>query len=496
MRSFIRRTLYFALVLAIVISGSLAPGRSVALSEIQLDEFARNSILFYDPGTCIPSPKIPSESPYRPGEGGWYWDGSCSSLSSRYIEMLNRDFDAIKAAADGAGVPWEVIPAQAIVESKWGDSEVYRQCNNPLGITGGNCAGGYARYGSIQEAYYEYTQTAVVQEAVSTGLFSSAPYSFVEYMQYGGIYVYAGCERPDIYPQCIGFPDGFPTPGYVQSVSSFICAIQKWAEENGKPISAETYANFVDPKIDTKLGGSIDGLDFVGPTASKTEYCPPDSSNHDWGEGGMRIANAALELAWPYQADDTCIKNLDATVLNPQKKAELSPGRSNIGQRINWSSDPKQCRYAVKPEYAEAKTRTGYTGTDTDCGGFVVTALFESGLGEGTIVQKHMYYYRDLEASPLWENVTDIWDNNIANLMPGDVFHTVDPVGHTFIYVGDIPAKKYGEDFASASQNGWTGRMTGIGSGVNTSSYLVYRYIGDGGGVEVIKEGSEEEANV
>lgn len=462
-----------------------APVNSVyaAISETQLYENAQNGVYFYKADDCVPSSNIADGSAYNPNEGGWYWNGQCAGLSASIIQNLERDIDAIKAAARQAGVPWELIPAQAINESGW-KSELYNDCNNPLGIKGSTCGNGYARYDSVQDAYYAYTQTAVVKDVIATGLYADKPYSFLEYMQYGGKYSYAVCEPG--YSFCVGVPDGTPTPHYVNSVSKNVCGIQKWAESNGIEISSETYANFVDPKIDSRIGGVNDGL-----TATRSDYCR--GSSGDWGEGGMRIANAAVALAWPNQDDDTCVKKWDATVLHSgAKDSWISRNGNNEGAIINWSSDPSQCYYSVKPEYAEVKSKYSIGGTDTDCGAFVRTVLYAAGFGDVISPNKSsMYFDENLRDSPLWEDVTDIYNGDTANLLPGDVFHTVDRVGHTYIYVGKIPANVYGNIVAQASQNGQTGNMN-VNS-VAKSDYYVYRYIGDGSDISVDDETEIEE---
>lgn len=174
-------------------------------------------------------------------------------------------------------------------------------------------------------------------------------------------------------------------------------------------------------------------------TPTSSRICPENEDNsfedRDWGEGGERIANASIELTWPYQADDTCLDE-----------------SGNLVQ--NWTSNYNQCAMGIKPEYSNARSQVGTTaGTWTDCGVYVATAVRYSGV-DPNYGSNILEIYNVMVSSDLWEDVTDLVAGNSANLMPGDVFHT-GGTGHTFIYVGGIP-KNYGNDVAAASQGGHT----------------------------------------
>ncbi|MBR3180018.1 glucosaminidase domain-containing protein, partial [Candidatus Saccharibacteria bacterium] len=232
-------------IIAVVIF-SLVPTSSIqALSEARIRWYDSNQIMFYNPEEgCVPSGGTVTENPTAPGATGGnttfvsegnehgHWEGGCSGMGS-YDDFLRKYNGPIRTAAARNGVPWEAMISQMIIESGGGVHEVC--ANNPLGLKGEPSCDGQHRIFSSHEEAFNYYFSSIIPVKRSAGRFSQNPYSYIEFIEYGD-------------PNAVYAEDS----QYVTKVSDIICGVQKWAQANGIPISAETYSNFKSPA----MGGS------------------------------------------------------------------------------------------------------------------------------------------------------------------------------------------------------------------------------------------------
>ena len=319
-RKMFLRVCVFLVAVFMVMMSAVSP--VVALNKDEYNRYAQNSIYFYDPDTeCIPREGGGGGGGDR-YEGDEKWDGSsCTEVTSSREAWLNRTkgsssriIDNILSVAKSNSLPWELIPAQAFMESGGGKDDA---CDfNPLGLKvkagHAGCANGFAKFGSYEEAFQYYVDSIKPIREVK-GKYPDDPYSAIAYIQYGAENPYASCDNeadlknPD--SPCYGHKIGDPTPGYVKKVSSLICGIQKWAEENGIETSRVTYRNYSSGGSDggdekggeegsgdsdgtgvTWSGGWIDGDSFSG----YTKEVPPSkwsdkSENRSFEVGPNKI---------------------------------------------------------------------------------------------------------------------------------------------------------------------------------------------------------------
>ena len=219
-----------------------------------------------------------------------HWDGSCSSVS-KYDSKLKAQLNDIIKAAEANQSPWEALIAQMIMESGWSASEVCPY--NPLGLKGSpSCDGSHRTFSNYTEAY-SYYFSSIISVKKAAGKFTSSPYSFIEYIQYGVPHgeSYAQCSKQSYIDNdeygCGGHQIGDPTPIYVGSVSSYICGLQKWAEANGYPISSENYSNFESPYKTKDPGQSTGGSTTRGSNGT----CSYNGST-EIDEGGLTYEQA------------------------------------------------------------------------------------------------------------------------------------------------------------------------------------------------------------
>ncbi len=109
-----------------------------------------------------------------------------------------------------------------------------------------------------------------------------------------------------------------------------------------------------------------------------------------------------------------------------------------------WSNENSEPKPAYKEIHDKRRSRGEYTGgysenDYTDCGGFVTTAMQESGWDPDYNPQKNNVGEQEkyLKSSPKWDDVTDEIHSN-ADAQPGDVLIRVlsDTVQHTILFVG------------------------------------------------------------
>jgi len=278
---------FILFVAAIVLT--LAPSATFALDDALLRLFAENNIIFYNPENSSDyDPCSNSDNGNRFHGDGEHWDGSCNSITGANAAWIKSQISYIQNISSRYGLPWEVIIAQSFAESGGAKNEVCPY--NPIGIKGSpNCDGAHRTFSSYNEAWDYYAEHAV-SVGLAKNLFPSDPYSFIEYIQYGVPHgsSYAQCSKQSYIDSneygCGGHQIGDPTPIYVNSVSKWICGIQKWAEENGVTTSAVTYATY---NPDT------------GATTTATNSNPANvsTSGYTWSNGWITGLNIIKEDA-------------------------------------------------------------------------------------------------------------------------------------------------------------------------------------------------------
>lgn len=138
----------------------------------------------------------------------------------------------------------------------------------------------------------------------------------------------------------------------------------------------------------------------------------------------------------------------------------------------------------MKPEYAtavkKAQSEGRYVGggikPGIDCGGFVTTALIDSGFEPkynssgkgGNVVSQHDW------ATKNWEKIGSGSSIDVSKLQPGDVAYSSD-LGHTFMYAGTIPGFHSKIASASYSTTGASWRTPMAGHESPTGDVTWYR---------------------
>ncbi len=428
-----------------ILASFLPVGGASALSEKLLRKYSNYQVYFYNAEQeCEPGYTRPG-SGGAGGAGGTFtgdevWDGSCSTMTAARIEWVQKYLPAMQEAASKNGIPWELIPAQTFQESGGGKQEACD--NNPLGLKAkkgqASCSNGFAKFNSHEEAF-DYYMNSITPIRELKGQYPNDPYSAVSFIEYGASHAYASCDS-ESYSQCVGHM-GEPTPGYVNSVSSLICGIQKWAQGQNISISSVTYADYSPSGNNT-----VDNTKIIEESAETTEqktventgasYCGPDgkmtgdnteSDDYEEPEAG-NLADYVKKWAWP----------------NYEKgKTEQMP--------------------AYK-EYMS--TQATYKGdcSGNDCGAFVANIMKASGwdpsyVQSGTASQKTY-----LQSN--WKQV------DASSLKFGDVGIVYnDKQHHVILYVGSIDG--FNSNTASASQCD-RAPMAGS-SGENLNDYTWYR---------------------
>ena len=406
----------------------LSADTTSAINSERLGKWSNYQIYFYDPDhkiLCIPGttePGVGTETTPFSG-GAEQWNGSCTTLSAARADWIRKQVSGMQAAASASGLPWELLAGQSIQESGGAKAEA---CDyNPLGMKAksghASCGNGFAKFGSYQEAYQYYIDSLIpIREAKNK--YPNDPYSAVSFIQYGASSSYASCDS-ESYAQCVGHM-GEPTPGYVNSVSSIMCGIQKWAKSEGIAISSVTWENYSPTGEYATTTGTTSGTVTSGTGAS---YC--DNNGESSGSGNYE-----------------------------------SPEAGNLADFIKkWAwSDYAKGKTERMPAYADYMDSVAtYKGAmnGVDCGAFVANIMVASGwdpnyVQGGTAAQK----------TYLQQNWTQVGTDS---LQIGDVGIKD---GHVILYAGNIDG--FNSNTVSASQND---RAPMAGADKNLNNYTWYR---------------------
>lgn len=414
----------YVVVLSMLI-GTQAFSPVLALNEKELNLYWQNSIFFYDPYACNDGDTTPGDSPNGTYSGEEIWDGSCTGMTSSRIAWLSKVLSPLQSAASKNGIPWELIAGQTFQESGGGAKEA---CNyNPLGLKAksghATCSNGFARFNSYEEAFQYYIDSIVPIRNLKNK-YPNDPYSALSYIQYGTSSAYASCDS-EKYPQCVGHM-GEPTPGYVNSVSSIICGIQKWAKDEGVAISSVTWSDYVASSDDDDAEELIELEDGTGAV-----YCirgektnneeEPEYEQPEFGD----LVDFVKKWAWP---------TYHAPVYTDRMPA-----------------------YADYIDNVAVYKGGGDKGID--CGAFVANIMRASGWDSN---------YVQSGTTSQWNYLRQNWRRvSTSSLRLGDVGIKS---GHVILYVGDISG--FGSNTASASLGE---RAPMAGADRNLEQYTWYR---------------------
>lgn len=184
-------------------------------------------------------------------------------------------------------------------------------------------------------------------------------------------------------------------------------------------------------------------------------------------QGGKSLAQLAVDMAWPNQADGTCL--------------------DENGGVHDFKNEKSSCKSGIKAKNKEVVQSVYGAGANLlskmqDCSHFVYAAIQYSGLDKNwKDGSTPAWEYAQGKGKSLWTEIEN--KGNTSNLMPGDVFiypHIGDHYGHVMIYVGEYGGK-YG-DMAGASAPDTVARVhnayfthTDTGAG---SNFKIFRYSG------------------
>lgn len=189
------------------------------------------------------------------------------------------------------------------------------------------------------------------------------------------------------------------------------------------------------------------------------------------GKGGS-LAEIAISMAWPNE-NGTCVEK--------------------NGTVVDWSTVKKdwKCRDVIKPEYREVVLSVlggerglsagkcpekGVLGWYQDCGHFVAMAIHYSGIDKNFPKGGTSNMIKYLRESEKWQEIENL--ENTSNLQAGDVFIFSEEGigGHIMLYTGDY--SPYGV-LAEANWCTSVGNMHEIKYDLGGHNYYIYRFVGD-----------------
>lgn len=389
-RNFVLHCTYIvsALLITFVMTLSLQPLSTSAIDDATLDFFNKNGIYYYNPDG--------NRKDCYSGLGSY--DGmTTAGLSDLQASFIDTYHDLAEQLSAEYGIPWEAVMAQGIIESASGTSNFARNRYNFFGLGAVDTNPGAAyTFNSAAEGWRGY-------------------FDFIERnprYRAAGAFNYAG--DPYGYLQAI-YSAGYATsPTYLQTVGSYITAVQNRATEKGWSSSA-----------------SISATEASRSAVATSSYITCSSATAGNGD----LNSTALALSWE--------------------------------DRSHSINDPKDAYLAA----LQAVGLTTYTGDDmvpigASCDAFIATVLRFSGVdpnvpccGAANMLNYFMTHPEKYEEIP---NL-----GNASNLQPGDI--RVKPK-HIEMYV--VTSDGAGH-IASASHGDRTADHAG--SYYADSAYRIYR---------------------
>ena len=267
---------------------SLVPVNSTfaALTESQLNFYAQNNILFYDPGGCIVSSA--SSVPSNPEEAATSGFGGLSGTQVAFVERFH---DIAVKLSVNYGIPWEAVMAQGILESAAGTSYFATDRNNYFGInavdSNPNLAYGYATPEEGWKGYYEFIKnnSNYRQHGAFSGDAVTDPYEYIKAIKAAG---YATAEN------------------YVSAVGAVIDNVNKLASDRNWASSAQLakqYPEWEENAEKNSRGVSPvpnTGDDGISALSTMVEFCLGSGSG-ELISGGMTLEEAKAFMEYYIQ---------------------------------------------------------------------------------------------------------------------------------------------------------------------------------------------------
>ena len=431
MKSFFRD---LVLMLVAVVMAGVLPVSANALTKDQIEKFAQNNILYYDPGNemgCL-------------SEADEFFDEerNASAVIGMLMEAGYTHDSALAIAGNikrESSFNTRVIEGGKIVENGWRAWE-----NGYKTFKGGFGLAQWTTNGRVQRLQ-EY--------ADDNNLWVGSLKAQIGFMieELSGNFGPERMNALSIEAATWLIYRYYETPG-----SSF------WTTHNGR------YYNDYAPSGLLDLSESATPAAWLAyharlNAAKKLADLEPTRLSGSCGKSGSgsSLAEIAVSMAWPDEngmcADDG-------------------------GGLIKWSIKGRE-RCGVKPRYREVvESLYGRVsqGFYKDCGKFVGAAVKYSGIDSNFPKGYTLSIKNYLSKSSVWTEIENL--GNTSNLQPGDIFIVrYGNGGHVFIYTGDI--RKYGNR-ADASLNKRTGNMGKVyykeERGGETFKYQIFRYTGNG----------------
>ena len=211
MKKVVRR--FFGVVLAFLMPVSVVYSSAMALTESQINMFAQNNILFYDPtvqrgcGTAIGS-----------------FDGNgTAGLSDLQAAFVDTYHDIAEKLSVTYGIPWETVIAQGILESAAGTSSFAVNRNNFFGI---------GAFDSNPDNAFSYDTPEEGWRGYYENIRKTATY------RNHGVFAGEAITNPYVYAQAIKDAGYATDPNYVDKLQTLIAAVENRAIEKGWKNSA------------------------------------------------------------------------------------------------------------------------------------------------------------------------------------------------------------------------------------------------------------------
>lgn len=436
MKNFLKS--FFCVNMAVIIVGVM-PGNVYALTDAELEMFAQNNILFYDPGNAMCVDDV---------DGFFSMEQNASIVIGT---LMAAGYTHESALAVAGNIKGESSFNSRVIEGGKNVEDGWRAWDNGAKTFKGG-------FGLVQ-----WTTAGRVQRlqeyADSQNLWVGSLRAQIGFM----IEELSGNFGPDRM-NGMSFEEAtfliyrrYETPG-----SSF------WTIHDGKYYNDYAPGSFSELS-ETRTPAAYKAF-YKRFNAAKdlADLAPAQLSNScsPRGGAGAILAENAVNMAWP-DANGMCLHD---------------------GELRNWVKHKNVCNNDVKAAYREAiiKVRGHKIDEYRDCGVFVSAVVRSSGVdpdwkkNSGTSA---LYDY--MEGSSKWQRVENI--GNTTNLMPGDILVikkvSSDGYGHIMMYTGDY--SKYG-NLAMAALRHYTGKMFDIDEhygkngyyGDKRGKYSIFRFVG------------------
>lgn len=246
-----------------------APASVYALTEAQLDFFAQNNILFYDPdGNYCDEVALGS------------FDGNSSAgLSDLQAAFVDTYHEIAESLSIEYGIPWETVMAQGILESTAGTSPFATSRNNFFGI---------AAFDSNPDKAYSFDTPEDGWRGYYENIKNTATY------RNHGVFSGDTITNPYAYAQVIKDAGYATDSDYVAKLNPLIRAIENRAKERGWETSVQLAVSH--PVMLENAAANANGNTT---TADNSSYstCVYPSGNGD-------INKTAINLSWPDRSHD------------------------------------------------------------------------------------------------------------------------------------------------------------------------------------------------